>query len=48
MQISVNKSLKSVILRVKPELVISGNLDENARKEDEIGKMKILKCWAFW
>jgi len=46
MQISVNK--KSFILRVKPELVISGHLHENARKEDEIGKIKIIKCWAFW
>jgi len=45
---SVNKSIKIFILRVKPELVISGHLHENARKEDEIGKIKILKCWAFW
>jgi len=48
MQMSVNKSIKSFILMVKPELVISGHLHENARKEDEIGKIKILKCWAFW
>ena len=38
MQISVNKSTKGFILRVKPELVISGHLYENARKEDEVKK----------
>jgi len=35
-------------LRVKPELVVSGHLHENARKEDEIGRIEIVKCWAFW
>jgi Icc-related predicted phosphoesterase len=44
----VNKSIKTFFIRVKPELVISGHLHENARKKDEIGKIKILKCWAFW
>jgi len=38
MQISVNKSTKGFILRVKPELVISGHLHENARKEDGVKK----------
>jgi len=45
---SVNKSIKNFILRVKSELVISGHLYENARKEDEIGKIRITKCCAFW
>jgi len=40
---SVNISIKSFILRVKSELVISGHLHENARKENEIGKIKIVK-----
>jgi len=44
----VNKSIKKFILRAKPELVISGHLYENARKEDEIGKIKMIKCWPFW
>jgi Icc-related predicted phosphoesterase len=42
------RSIKSFILRVKSELVISGHLHENARKENEIGKIKIVICWAFW
>jgi Icc-related predicted phosphoesterase len=45
---SVNKSIKDFILKIKPQLVFSGHLHENARKEDKIGKIKIIKCWAFW
>jgi len=48
MQMSVNKSMKNFILGVKPESVTSGHLlHENARKEDELEKIEIVKCWAF-
>jgi len=39
----VNKSIKNFILKIKPESVFSGHLHENARKEDKIGKIKIIK-----
>lgn len=37
-----NKSLKNFILKVKPDLVISGHLHENAGKEEIVGKTKLI------
>jgi Icc-related predicted phosphoesterase len=43
----VNKSIKTFILKIQPKSGFSGHLHENARKEERIGKIKIIKCWAF-
>ncbi len=42
-----NKSIKNFILKVKPDLVISGHLHETAGKEDDIGKTKIINPGPF-
>ena len=42
-----NKSIKNFILKVKPDLVISGHLHENAGKEDKIKKTKIINPGPF-
>lgn len=42
-----NKSIKNFILKVKPDLVISGHLHENAGKEDKIGKTKLINPGPF-
>lgn len=42
-----NKSIKNFILKIKPDLVISGHLHENAGKEDKIGKTIIINPGPF-
>ena len=42
-----NKSIKSFILKVKPDLVISGHLHENAGKEDKISNTKVINPGPF-
>jgi len=42
-----SKSIKSFIIKVKPDLVISGHLHENAGKEDSIGKTKVINPGPF-
>ena len=42
-----NKSIKKFILKVKPDLAISGHLHENAGKEDKIGKTKVINPGPF-
>jgi Icc-related predicted phosphoesterase len=37
-----NKSIKNFIVKVKPDLVISGHLHENAGKKDSVGKTKVI------
>jgi len=37
-----NKSIKNFVKKVKPELVISGHLHENAGKEDKLGNTRII------
>jgi uncharacterized protein len=37
-----NKSIKNFILKVKPNLVISGHLHENAGKEDKIKSIRLV------
>ena len=37
-----NKDIRKFIDKIKPDLVISGHLHENAGKEDKIGKSRIL------
>ncbi|MBS3097214.1 hypothetical protein J4209_00295 [Candidatus Woesearchaeota archaeon] len=39
--------IKTFILKVKPDLAISGHLHENAGKEDKIGKTKIVNPGPF-
>jgi len=42
-----NKSIKNFILKIKPDLVISGHLHENAGKEDKINKTKLINPGPF-
>lgn len=42
-----NKSIKNFMLKVKPDLVISGHLHENAGKEDKINKTKLINPGPF-
>lgn len=42
-----NKNIKKFILKVKPDLVISGHLHENAGKEDKIGKTRVINPGPF-
>ncbi len=42
-----NKSIKNFILKVKPDLVVSGHLHENAGKEDKIKKIKLINPGSF-
>jgi|TARA_B100001971_G_C18131250_1_gene504925 Icc-related predicted phosphoesterase len=37
-----NKTIRQFIDKVKPDLVITGHLHENAGKEDKVGKTKII------
>lgn len=37
-----NKDIKNFILKVKPDLVITGHLHENSGKEDKIGKTLLI------
>lgn len=37
-----NKTIKNFVLKVKPDLVVSGHLHETAGKEDKIGKIKLI------
>ena len=37
-----NKSIKNFIVKVKPDLVISGHLHENAGKEDLLGRTRLI------
>jgi Icc-related predicted phosphoesterase len=37
-----NKSIKSFIVKVEPDLAISGHLHETAGKEDKVGKTKVI------
>ncbi|MDP7179688.1 MAG: metallophosphoesterase [Candidatus Woesearchaeota archaeon] len=42
-----NKSIRQFIDKVKPVLVISGHLHENAGKEDKVGKTKVINPGPF-
>jgi len=42
-----NKSIKNFVVKVKPDLVISGHLHENAGKEEKTGKTKIINPGPF-
>lgn len=42
-----NKSIRQFITKVKPDLVITGHLHENAGKEDKVGKTKIVNPGPF-
>ncbi|MBW2974393.1 metallophosphoesterase family protein [Candidatus Woesearchaeota archaeon] len=42
-----NKSIKNFILKMKPDLVISGHLHENAGKEDKAGKTRMVNPGPF-
>ncbi|MBU0628204.1 MAG: metallophosphoesterase family protein [Nanoarchaeota archaeon] len=42
-----NKSIKRFILKIKPDLVISGHLHENAGKHDKIEKTKVINPGPF-